>query len=69
VLFATFQRSVSNKLIEGLIFVTLTLQEDDHAELHEAGVVGIYGPGTRVPAAAMDMLRVLNEGRETMQEA
>jgi len=33
----------------------------DHAALHAAGVAAIYGPGTRIPAAALDMLRLLEE--------
>lgn len=31
----------------------------DHSPLREAGVAAIYGPGTRVPAAALDMLSLL----------
>ena len=27
--------------------------------MRRAGVAAIYGPGTRIPAAAMDMLRML----------
>jgi len=33
----------------------------DHGALHAAGVAAIYGPGTRIPAAALDMLRLLEE--------
>lgn len=31
----------------------------DHAALLEAGVAAIYGPGTRVPSAALGMLGLL----------
>lgn len=31
----------------------------DHTALEEAGVAAIYGPGTRVPAAALDILERL----------
>jgi methylmalonyl-CoA mutase cobalamin-binding subunit len=31
----------------------------DHAELYEMGVAAIYGPGTRIPAAALDMIQLL----------
>jgi methylmalonyl-CoA mutase len=35
----------------------------DFAFLYEAGVVGIYGPGTAIPAAARDLMRVLSTSR------
>jgi methylmalonyl-CoA mutase cobalamin-binding subunit len=31
----------------------------DHEELYEMGVAAIYGPGTRIPAAALDMIQLL----------
>lgn len=33
----------------------------DHAALLDAGVAAFYGPGTRVPAAALDMISMLLE--------
>lgn len=39
----------------------------DHAALHDAGVAAFYGPGTRVPAAALDMLSMLLEEPELAQ--
>ena len=35
------------------------IPELDYAFLNEAGVAGIFGPGTRIPAAATDILRKL----------
>jgi methylmalonyl-CoA mutase len=35
----------------------------DYEFLYNAGVVGIYGPGTRIPAAAQHMLQVLSGSR------
>jgi methylmalonyl-CoA mutase len=35
------------------------IPQQDYAFLREAGVAGIYGPGTPVPQAAQDILRVL----------
>ena len=32
------------------------IPDQDHEMLAEAGVAAIYGPGTRVPSAALDML-------------
>ena len=39
----------------------------DHAALRDAGVAAFYGPGTRVPAAALDMLSMLLEEPELAQ--
>jgi len=36
----------------------------DHAELHEAGVSAIFGPGTRIPAAATAIIRDLDASLE-----
>jgi methylmalonyl-CoA mutase len=33
----------------------------DHQELRDAGVVAIFGPGTHIPTAASDVLRLLRE--------
>lgn len=35
----------------------------DYAFLYDAGVAGIYGPGTRIPVAAQDLMQVLNASR------
>ena len=35
----------------------------DYAFLYDAGVVGIYGPGTAIPAAAQDLMHVLSTSR------
>ncbi len=36
----------------------------DHEELYGMGVAAIYGPGTRIPAAALDMIQLLVGGDE-----
>ena len=36
------------------------IPETDYTYLHEQGVAGIFGPGTRIPAAAQDILRKLS---------
>lgn len=45
-----------------LVVVGGIVPPQDHAELRAAGVAAVYGPGTRVPAAALDMLRALTAG-------
>ncbi|KAG7666721.1 putative Methylmalonyl-CoA mutase, mitochondrial [Nannochloris sp. 'desiccata'] len=35
------------------------IPQQDHAMLENEGVAAIYGPGTRVPSAALDMLNIL----------
>ena len=45
---------------EGVIVVCGgIIPQQDHNMLANAGVKAIYGPGTRVPAAALDMLAML----------
>jgi methylmalonyl-CoA mutase cobalamin-binding subunit len=39
--------------------VTFISNMQDHEELYEMGVAAIYGPGTRIPAAALDMIQLL----------
>ncbi len=39
------------------------IPEPDYKYLHEQGVAGIFGPGTRIPAAAGDILKKLAEVR------
>jgi len=41
----------------------------DQPALTEAGVVAFYGPGTRVPAAALDMISILLEDPELAASA
>jgi len=40
----------------------------DHAELREAGVAAIFGPGTGLPSAARRVLEILAEGGEDRSE-
>jgi hypothetical protein len=42
-----------------LLLSWLSLNVQDHEELYEMGVAAIYGPGTRIPAAALDMIQLL----------
>lgn len=42
-----------------LVVVGGIIPEGDRAALFETGVAAVYGPGTRVPAAALDMLHKL----------
>ena len=39
-----------------VVFVGGVIPQKDHAALYEAGVKGIYGPGTTIPASAKDVL-------------
>jgi methylmalonyl-CoA mutase len=49
--------------VSPLVVVGGIVPEQDHPELKEkAGVVAIYGPGTQIPFAALDMLRILEGG-------
>jgi methylmalonyl-CoA mutase len=43
-----------------LIVVGGVIPPDDHAALHEAGAVAVFGPGTVIAEAAMDLLDVLS---------
>mgnify|MGYP002749338554 CR=1 FL=1 len=36
----------------------------DYDFLYKAGVAAIFGPGTRIPKSAIEMIRILNEDRE-----
>ncbi len=50
---------------EVLVVVGGVIPPDDHAFLADAGVAGIYGPGTNIPAAAAEVLALLSApGRE-----
>jgi hypothetical protein len=44
------------------------LHAQDHDQLYEEGVAAIYGPGTRIPAAALDMLHMLMDTDTTEGE-
>ena len=39
-----------------IVFVGGVIPQQDYPFLYEAGVKGIYGPGTAVPASAKDVL-------------
>ena len=36
----------------------------DHAMLHAAGVAAVYGPGTKIPLAARDVIRMIRERKK-----
>ena len=38
------------------------IPEGDFDFLYNAGCVGVFGPGTKIPAAAVDILEILIEG-------
>jgi methylmalonyl-CoA mutase len=40
-----------------IVFVGGVIPQQDYAFLYEAGVKGIYGPGTPIPACARDVLQ------------
>jgi len=42
-----------------LVVVGGIIPPQDHEELFNLGVAAIYGPGTRIPAAALDMIQLL----------
>ena len=50
----------------------LLCDPQDHEELYGMGVAAIFGPGTRIPAAALDMIQLLvggdGEGEESSQQ-
>ena len=39
-----------------IVFVGGVIPKQDYAALYDAGVQGIYGPGTPIPASAKDVL-------------
>jgi methylmalonyl-CoA mutase len=39
--------------------------QQDYAMLYAAGVAGIYGPGTAIPACAADVLAKIRNARQT----
>jgi methylmalonyl-CoA mutase len=46
-----------------LVVVGGVIPPDDHPFLRDAGVAGIYGPGTNIPAAAAEVLSLLRAPR------
>ena len=47
-----------------LVVVGGVIPPQDYAELKAAGVAGIYGPGTNIPAAAAEILTLIRKARE-----
>jgi methylmalonyl-CoA mutase len=43
-----------------LVVVGGVIPPQDYAFLYQAGVAGIYGPGTAIPAAAQQILHILS---------
>jgi methylmalonyl-CoA mutase len=48
---------------EIVVFVGGVIPHQDYAMLHAAGVAGIYGPGTAIPACAADVLAKIRAAR------
>ena len=46
-----------------VVFVGGVVPQKDYAALYEAGVKGIYGPGTTIPASAKDVLEQIRRAR------
>ena len=46
-----------------VVFVGGVIPQQDYAMLHAAGVAGIYGPGTAIPACAADVLAKIRAAR------
>ena len=44
-----------------IVFVGGVIPRQDYAFLYDAGVKGIYGPGTPIPASAKDVLERIRE--------
>jgi methylmalonyl-CoA mutase len=44
-----------------IVFVGGVIPQQDYAFLHDAGVKGIYGPGTPIPASAKDVLEQIRK--------
>jgi methylmalonyl-CoA mutase len=38
------------------------IPEQDYDYLYDSGCVGIFGPGTKIPLAAIDILKILIKG-------
>lgn len=46
-----------------LVIVGGVIPEDDHKALYQAGVVAIYGPGTNLSQAALELIEILTDTR------
>ena len=46
-----------------VVFVGGVIPVQDYDHLYEAGVKGIYGPGTPIPASAKDVLEQIRKAR------
>jgi methylmalonyl-CoA mutase len=46
-----------------IVFVGGVVPQQDHRFLYEAGVKGIYGPGTPIPASAKDVLEQIRRAQ------
>ena len=44
-----------------IVFVAGVIPQQDYGFLYEAGVKGIYGPGTPIPASAKDVLEQIRK--------
>jgi len=44
-----------------IVFVGGVIPKQDYEFLYEAGVKGIYGPGTPIPASAKDILEQIRQ--------
>ncbi len=47
-----------------IVFVGGVIPQQDYAYLYDAGVKGIYGPGTPIPASAKDVLEQIRKAQE-----
>ena len=46
-----------------IVFVGGVIPKQDYEFLYEAGVKGIYGPGTPIPASAKDVLEQIRKAQ------
>ena len=49
---------------EVLVICGGVIPPQDYAELQAAGVAAIYGPGTNIPVAAAEMMKLIRKGRD-----
>ena len=47
-----------------IVFVGGVIPQQDYPYLYDAGVKGIYGPGTPIPASAKDVLEQIRKAQE-----
>jgi methylmalonyl-CoA mutase len=50
-----------------IVFVGGVIPQQDYDFLYEAGVKGIYGPGTPIPASAKDVLEQIRQAQKTAE--